>query len=142
MNRKQLITTWESKRMDGIYICYNEKKTGDFKEAIEMSNREYLIWRHPAPIKRSFKYPAKIIIKISGEDRYYKGDLLLVKEYAAFKTTIFYKDIKHRPTNWKNAPEKKWKSVLFIANLQKVLEPTEVRGMYPPQGVRYIKFKD
>lgn len=128
--------------MEGIYVCYNEKKTGDFKEAIELSNREYLIWRHPAPIKRKLKYPAKIIIKVSSEDRYYKGDLLLVKEYAAFKTTLFYEDIKHRPLNWKDAPEKKWKSVLFISNLQEVLEPVEVRDMHPPRSVIYIKFRD
>jgi hypothetical protein len=128
--------------MEGIYICYNEKKTGDFKEAIEISNREYLMWRHPVSVIRRLKYPTKIIIKVSGENRYYKGDLLLVKEYAAFKTTIFYKDTKHRPFNWKNAPERDWKSVLFMSNLQEVLEPVEVRRMHPPQGVRYIKFKE
>jgi hypothetical protein len=128
--------------MLGLYICYNEKKTGYFQEAIEMSNREYLIWRHPVSIKRKLMYPAKIIIKVTGEDRYYKGDLLLVKEYTAFKTEIFSEDVKHRPSVWKNAPKRVWKSVLFISNLQKVPCPVAVRGMHPPQGIRYIQFRD
>ena len=127
--------------MEGIYVCYNEKKAGNFKEAIEMSNKEYLIWRHPVSIKRRLKYPAKILIKISGEDRYYKGDLLLVKEYGAFKTAIFYEDVKHRPTIWRNPSKESWKSVLFISNLQEVLDPVEARGIHPPQGVRYISFR-
>ena len=131
-----------SEGMEGIYVCYNEKKAGNFKEPIEMSNREYLIWRHPVSIKRRLKYPSKIIIKVSGEDRYYKGDLLLVKEYGAFKTTIFYEDVNHRPSTWRNPSKEGWKSVLFISNLQEILKPAEVCGMYPPQGVRYIKFRD
>ena len=127
--------------MDGIYICYNENKTGNFKEAVEMSNREYLIWRHPVSINRRLKYPAKIIIKVSGEDRYYKGDLLLAKEYGVFKAAIFYEDVKHRPFVWRKASKEDWKSVLFISNLQEVFAPDEVRSIHPPQGVRYIKFR-
>ena len=128
--------------MYGIYVCYNEKVTGNFEEAIEKANREYLIWRHPAPIRRKLKYPTKIIIKISGEDRYYKGDLLLVSGYGVFNAKIFYEDLDHRPAIWKSAPEKDWKSVLIISNLQQVLDPVEVYRMHPPQGVRYIEFKN
>jgi hypothetical protein len=90
--------------MEGVYVCYNEKETGSFEEAIEKANREYLIWRHPSPIKRELKFSTKIIIKISGEDRYYKGDLLLVMEYGAFNPKIFYEDLNHRPAIWKSLP--------------------------------------
>ena len=107
-----------------------------------MSNREYLIWRHPVPINKRIKYPAKIIIKVSGEDRYYKGVLLLAKEYGAFKAAIFHEDVKHRPSIWKKAPARDWKSVLFISDLQETRDLADVDGMHPPQGVRYIKFRD
>lgn len=128
--------------MIGLYVCYNEKITGNFEDAVEIANKEYLIWRHPVPVKRQLRYPTKIIIKISGEDRYYKGNLLLAKEYNAFNPSIFNDYVKHRPSVWKNAPEKDWKCVLFISNLRHTLDPVEIHDMHPPQGVRYIKFRD
>ncbi len=124
--------------MVGLYVCYNKKEAGNFEEAVKTANKGYLIWRHPVSVNRSLKYPTKIIIKISGEDRYYRGDLLLVREYDVFNPRIFDDYVKHRPLIWKNAPERKWKCVLFISNLQGVLDPLEVRSMHPPQGIRYI----
>ncbi len=128
--------------MIGLYVCYNEKEAGNFEEAVKIANKGYLIWRHPVSVIRPLKYPTKIIVKISDEKRYYKGDLLLVKEYDAFNLRIFDDYVKHRPAVWKNAPERKWKCVLFISNLQSVFEPLEVRGMHPPQAFRYIDFRD
>lgn len=127
--------------MVGLYVCYNEKETGNFEEAVKIANKGYLIWRHPVSVNRPLKYPSKIIIKISGEERYYRGDLLLAREYHAFSPSIFDDYVKHRPPIWKNAPEREWKCVLFISNLRSVLDPPEVRGMYPPQGFRYINFR-
>ena len=121
--------------MLGLYVCYNEKLAGNFEEAVKVSNKEYLIWRHPVHVRRLLKYPTKIIIKISGEDRYYRGDLLLVKEYDAFNPKIFDDYANHRPEVWKDAPERIWKCVFFIANLKNVSEPAETSDIHPPQGV-------
>jgi len=128
--------------MVGLYVCYNEKEAGNFEEAVKIANKGYLIWRHPVSVNRPLKYPTKIIIKISGEERYYRGDLLLVREYNAFNPSIFDDYVEHRPLVWKNAPEREWRCVLFISNLQAVLDPPEVHGMHPPQAVTYINFRD
>jgi hypothetical protein len=128
--------------MLGPYVCYNEKETGNFENAVTIANKGYLIWRHPVSINRPLKFPTKIIIKISGEERYYRGDLLLVREYAAFNPSIFDDYVKHRPPVWKNGPEKEWKSVLFISNLETTTDPPEVRGMHPPQAVIYVNFNN
>jgi len=123
--------------MMGLYTCYNEDKNGPFQEALDISKKEYLIWRHPVVVKKNLRYPAKIIIKISGEKRYYKGDLLLVKEMEAFNPEIFSKDTKHRPSKWISTNEK-FKSVFFISNLEEVEEPEEIKGLAPPQGIKYV----
>ncbi len=123
--------------MNGVYVCYSEEKQGDFSEVVEMSNDEYLIWRHKTSIRREMRYPAKVIIKISKKDIYYVGDLLLVKEYEAFNPEIFIKDERHRPVAWSESSDDT-KSVLFIANLQEVPEPEEVKDIHPPRGVAYF----
>jgi hypothetical protein len=128
-------------KMRGLYTSYNESKNGPFQEALDISCNEYLIWRHPVPVKKNLKYPTKIIVRISGKEKYYKGDLLLVKEMVAFNPEIFFKDRKHRPSKWTESNEG-FKSVFFISNLTEVGEPEEIKGMAPPQGIRYVDITD
>ena len=125
--------------MEGLYVCYSEKKAGNFNEAVNISNNEYLIWRHKKAITRRLKYPTKIVIKISGKDIYYFGDLLLVKDYSAFNSDIFIEDIIHRPTMWRE-PDTECKSVLFIANLRRINQPEVTKSKHPPQAFAYIDF--
>ncbi len=125
--------------MEGIYISYDEQKRGNIEEAVEVANREYLIWRNPKAVKRKLKYPAKIIIRIKGQERYYMGSLLAVVDYKAFNPEFLKKYFRHRPSRWEYSPEKNWKSIFLITNLRATEKPDEIRNKYPPQGITYFK---
>ena len=124
--------------MNGIYVSYNEEERGDIKEAIERANSEYLIWRSPNVVKKKFKYPAKIIIRIKGRERYYIGSLLAIVDYKAFKPEFLKKCSRHRPHKWEHSSEKNWRSVFFITNLLATKKPNEIRTKCPPQGITYF----
>lgn len=120
------------------YVCYNEEKHGSFDEPVKMSNKSYIIWRHGFRCTKEFKYPAKILIKISGKNIWYLGTLLLMRDHNDFVPEFWDKDIKHRPSNWKGA-ESNAKSVFFITDLKQYEPETRIRDQQPPQGVYYIE---
>lgn len=126
--------------MEGIYVSYDEKKRGDIGDAIKVAKNEYLIWRSPSAVRRKLRYPTKVIIRIKGQERYYRGDLLAIVDYEAFKPEFLRKYFRHRPTMWEKTSERNWKSVFFITNLQAVKRPNEIRGKQPPQSITYFKF--
>jgi len=125
--------------MEGIYVSYNEENNGNFDEAVAMSNKGYIIWKHGSPSTKQLNFPTKIIIKVTKKEEYYLGDLLLIRPYKDFDPRIFNEDVEHRPSNWITHTGES-KTVLFISNLKNVPEPTEVAGMHPPQGIVYIDF--
>jgi hypothetical protein len=60
----------------GVFISYSEKKNGPFQDAVDVCNAHgYILWLEKASIKQWFSFPATILIKIKGEDRYYQGEL-------------------------------------------------------------------
>ena len=126
-------------RMIGLYTSYNEEENGSIEEPIKISNQGYLIFKHGSPCKRQLKYPTKILLRVSKKGDYYLGDLLLFRDYLDFNPMIF-KDPKHRPLRWQSN-EGESKSVFFISNLQKVEEPSDLRGQHPPQGITYRNFE-
>lgn len=126
--------------MDGIYVSYDEEKRGAIEEAIEVANKEYLIWRSPNAVAKKLKYPTKIIIRVKGQERYYIGKLLAVVVYNAFKPEFLKKYFRHRPHKWEHSSEKNWRSVFFIADLRATKKPNEIRKKYPPQNLTYFTF--
>ena len=126
--------------MLGLYVSYNEKKNGSFDEVLEISNKEYLMWKHNSLCKRMLTYPTKIIIRTTVKKEYYKGNLLLVRPYKDFNKNIFNTDISHRPSGWRLSRDDV-KTVFFISNLKRIVAPKNFLGKHPPQGITYIDFK-
>ena len=127
--------------MIGILVCYNEDKNGPFDEAIRLSNESYVIWKNPTSMIKDLKYPTKIIIKISGMEEYYLGNLLMARPFKDFNPRIFVEDKKHRPSNWTSGEEES-EYVFFISDLKNVQKPKEINDVQPQPGVVYVDFKD
>ncbi|HHT9115752.1 MAG: hypothetical protein HY607_09500 [Planctomycetes bacterium] len=127
---------------NGIYMSYNERKNGDFQEAVDISNnRDYVVWLDKSLIKRKL---TNIIIKITGQKRYYEGKLLEIKYFDTINYDINTHEANHRPKCWRNGyskppiPGKDFKSVFYISELREVEEPPEVKEIPPPQRPVYF----
>ena len=130
------------KSENGIYMSYNERKNGNFQEAVDISNnQDYVVWLDKSLIK--CKLP-DIIIKIAGQMRYYKGKLLDIKYFDTTKNDINKFEAKHRPKQWRSGfkkppiPGKDFKSVLYISKLREVEEPPEIKEKRSPQRPVYF----
>jgi hypothetical protein len=125
--------------MLGVYVSFDEKQNGSFDEAVDMSNDEYIIWKDRSSCKQKLNYPARILIKIKGEEKYYSGTLLLMRPYVDFDPTIFAKDTTHRPSLWR-ADKGEAKTVFFISGLNKINKPPQIANIAPMQRPIYIDF--
>jgi len=125
--------------MLGVYVSFDEKQNGSFDEAVGMSNDEYIIWKDRSSCKQKLNYPARILIKMKSEEKYYSGTLLLMRSYADFDPTIFAKDTTHRPSSWRT-DKGEAKTVFFISGLEKVSKPSVIDNISPMQRPIYIDF--
>jgi hypothetical protein len=61
----------------GLFVSYDEAKNGHFQHAVDVCNaHEYVIWLQKTAVNtQRFMFPTTILIKIKGEDRYYRGEV-------------------------------------------------------------------
>src|ERR1051326_868070 len=118
----------------GLYVSYNEENNGPFAEAVRISNDlgsvTWLDNFHLNP--KNLEYPTDIVVKLKGEERYFRGILLAVASADDLAADFLEGERNHRPSNWRKRPEN-FKSVLFISHLEEVSEPSEVRNRPAPE---------
>lgn len=129
----------------GIYTSYNEHLNGHIQEAVDISvKRRYVIWLLKSRIKPELFSQLKIIVlRIKGEERFYKGELLYIKRFTDVSVEEILSETSYRPIKWQKidrALYKDFKSVLYIKGLKQIPKPHEVVGRHPPQGLYYIEF--
>lgn len=131
----------------GIYVSYNEKKHGPIQEAVTISNeRGYLIWldmNFLDPQSRSLLFPAVIVIRIKGEERYYRGKLIAIHRREEVDPQQIWSETAHRPLKWQQLDRQteyaEFQSVLYIEGLEKVPEkPSDISEMRPPEHPSYF----
>ena len=131
----------------GIYCSHDEKTNGPFDEAVRISNeKEYLVWLEKSPIKiEKFPPGSAIVIKIKGEDRFYRGKLKAIKRAIEIDDKDeFLKEKEFRPSDWVEIDRDiygNFQSVLYIQNLKEIPEPIEIVDVHPPQRPIYIEFE-
>jgi hypothetical protein len=114
----------------GIYVSYDEQRHGRIEEAVTTSNqRGYLIWldRNALdPQSRSLLFPAIIVIRIKGEERYYRGKLIALHRRDEVDTERLLSETVHRPPRWQQVDRleeyEDFQSVLYIEGLVQVPE--------------------
>src|SRR5437762_2903715 len=104
----------------GLFASYNEKKNGKFQDAVDVCNaREYLVWLEKVAVDpERFLFPTAILIKITGEDRYYQGELRDIKRVKEVDRDALLSEALHRPRAWQQVDKidyMDFKSVLYIA---------------------------
>lgn len=131
----------------GLYVSYSERKNGAFDEAVEISKKfGCLTWLDASPIRPDrLHYPTKIVIRLTGQERYFRGILLATASADALKPDFVTGERNHRPAAWRHRnpnpqPKIDFKSVLFMSCLQEVPRPLELRNLTPPQHPTYISF--
>jgi hypothetical protein len=136
-----------STKRQGLYVSYNENKNGLFDEAVQVSNQPGgLTWleksrRNPEQLH----CPTDIIVRLTGQDRYFRGRLDAVKSADNLNPNFALEERNHRPSAWRKRdeeacprPNMDFKSVFFIRILQEVPLPSEVKGRRPPQSPVYV----
>ena len=125
--------------MIGIYASYDDKKHGDFSEAVTISNeRGCVTWFDQARIDPGkVPCPAVIIIRIKGKEKYYRGTLLALARKGNLPPNFFedQRERNHRPKGWKDGHAQ---TVLFIYGLCGVKKPIEVAHLPVPERPIYI----
>jgi hypothetical protein len=127
----------------GLYVSYNERSNGPIREAVEISNeRGCVTWFDTSlldPAKLVF--PTDIIIRITGEERYFRGLLLAVARPERLGEGFADGEHNHRPRAWREQDRQGQtvRSVLFIHGLREVGAPPEVKGLAPPQRPTFIE---
>jgi hypothetical protein len=131
----------------GIYVSYDEERHGSVAEAVTISNqRGYLIWldRNALdPHSRSLLFPATIVIRIKGVERYYRGKLLAIHRRSEVDAERLLSETVHRPPRWQHADRREeyadFQSVLYIEGLAETAQkPGEIEGMRPPEHPSYF----
>ena len=86
----------------GIFVSYDEKKHGNFQDAVDVCTaHEFVVWTQKAKVNtQRFSFPTTILIKIKGEDRYYRGELRAVKPAEKVDRKKVLADAVHRPAVW------------------------------------------
>lgn len=128
----------------GIFVSYNEKKNGKFQDAVDVCNdHEYVIWFETKNVKtQRFLCPTTILIRITGEDRYYRGELREIKHTKEITWNAVLAEADHRPAMWKKRDKSDYagcKSVFRIAGLKQVPRPAGIAKDRAPQGPHYIE---
>ncbi len=129
------------KQKEGLYLSYNEGDNGPFQEAVEISNRLGCVtWfdRFHLDPKR-LHYPADVIIRLTGQERYFRGILLAVAAADTLAGNFEDGERNHRPAAWQRQRNGDFKSVLFISRLQEISRPREVQHRSPPQHPTYVE---
>jgi hypothetical protein len=128
-------------KQSGVYMSYDEDKSGPFKEAAYISNKnDYVIWCSRAKVARDrLIYPTLVVIKIKGKEWYYRGELLDIKHYADIDNSdaiIF--DLHHRPKSWRIKQD--FETIFYMRNLLQVSRPVEIEDMGAPQRPVYFEY--
>jgi hypothetical protein len=128
---------------EGLYVSYNEDKNGPFDEAIEISRRlGSVTWLDNSPLNpERLNYPTDIIVRLTGQERYFRGILLGIASADTLKPNFLDGERNHRPSSWRERERQdngSFKSVLFISRLQAVTRPREVENLAPPQHPTYV----
>ena len=137
----------KSKKL-GIYSSYDdsEKANGDIGPAVDISNRDYLIWLEKSIIiSQKFQLPTVFVARIKKKGQYYKGELRSIKRRKEVNVEEILSDNKHRPHSWIERDQKEYRnfqSVLFIHGLKQIPQPSEVFDIKPPIRPVYIEFED
>lgn len=133
----------------GLYVSYNEKKSGVFDEAVQISNQSgHLTWLDKSRrMPEKLHYPTDIFVRLTGKERYFRGILVAVKLADNLDPNFALEEHNHRPSAWRARdakacprPNKDFKSVFFISNLKKIQPPHEVENIRAPQGPVYVDF--
>jgi 5-methylcytosine-specific restriction protein A len=127
----------------GVFVSYNEKN-GKFADALDVCNAHvYIIWLDRVAVnKKKFSFPTTILIKITGEDRYYRGELRDVKRSDEVDRAALLAEAVHRPATWRAADKidyADFKSVFYIAGLKQVPRPTGIAEDSAPQRPHYVE---
>ncbi|MGA6828315.1 hypothetical protein ACO9S2_11950 [Nitrospira sp. NS4] len=125
----------------GLFVSYNEKKNGKFQEAVDVcDDHGYVIWLENSVVRKErFVLPTTILIKITGEDRYYRGELREIKRAEEFDRNALLAEASHRPAKWRQGDKGDYagfKSVLYIADLKQVPRPAGIdKGRGPRRPI-------
>jgi hypothetical protein len=127
----------------GIFVSYNEKN-GKFADAVDVCDaHEYIIWLDNVAVKKErFSFPTTILIKITGEDRYYRGELRDVKRVDEVDKSALLAEATHRPATWREVDKidyPDFRSVFYIAGLKQVPRPAGVAEDSAPQRPHYVE---
>jgi len=128
----------------GLYVSYNEKRNGDFAEAVKISKKPGgLTWLDKSRRKpEKLNYPTDIFIRLVGKECYFHGDLVSIELADNLPPNFVEGERNHRPLAWRNkdaeVPNKDFKTVFRIQSLRKVSRPPEVKGLRPPQSPVYL----
>jgi HNH endonuclease len=133
----------DSQPLLGIFVSYNEKN-GKFADAVEVCNaREYIIWLDKVAVRKErFLFPSTILIKITGEDRYYRGQLRDVKRADEVDRAALLAEAAHRPAAWREVDKidyADFKSIFYISGLKQVPRPAGIAKDSAPQHPHYVE---
>src|SRR5919108_1839256 len=128
----------------GLFVSYSEKKNGKFQDAVDVCNaHEYVIWLEKSGVNtKRFLFPTTILIKITGEDRYYQGELRDIKRAEEIDRNALLAEASHRPATWQQVHKidyADFKSVLYIAGLKQVSRPAGLAKASAPQHPHYVE---
>jgi hypothetical protein len=140
---KEKLSTMEATTSEkwGLYLSYNEEKNGPFEEAVRISKELGCVtWFEPSALDpKQLQYPTDIIVRLSGQDRYFRGTLLAIALPDALSDDFETGERNHRPAAWYGKDVQGIRCVLFINGLESVSRPPEVEGRGPPQRPAYIR---
>jgi len=138
-----------STKKRGLYVSYNEEQNGSFDEAVQLSNQPggHLTWLDKSlRIPEKLQYPTDIIVRLTGQERYFRGTLVAIKLADNLDPNFALEERSHRPPVWRDRddkvcprPNKEFKSVFFIRALRIVPPPSEVKDRPKPQGPVYFE---
>src|SRR5262249_22689186 len=101
---------------------------------------QYVVWLDKAAVRtQQFLFPTTILIKIAGEDRYYRGELRDIKRAEEVDRDALLAEASHRPATWqdKDTDDAAFKSVLYIAGLKQVPRAARIAKDEAPQRPWY-----
>jgi len=131
----------------GLFASYNEAKNGPFQTVVDFCNtHEYILWFENAAIDtQKFSFPTTILVKITGEDRYYRGKLKCIKRAEEVDRAVLLADCSHRPPKWIEVDKDDYpgfKSVLYVEAFKQVPRPVKIRKDEAPQRPYYKEEAD
>jgi 5-methylcytosine-specific restriction endonuclease McrA len=96
-------------------------------------------------IAEQFSFPSTILIKISGEDRYYRGTLRDIKRAEEVDRDALLTERGHRPKSWREIDKieyRDFKNVFYIGDLEEVPRPARIAKELAPQHPHYLPEAD